>query len=454
MGSTNFKKLTIESFGGIDPDSPITIVFNENFKGATVLSGDQGTNKSSTLLAIEGLLGGVFSDYYINKKSKSVKGVFEFEKEGIRYRTVLTKSMFKFEQYVNIGGKDQWISTKEDKTMIRKFLPYATDPDVLTHTEGTEQLEWIKKVAGSSVDDSDLAAQYKKVYSERTLINRDRDNLKKALIDSGSFIVEAKDLLPTPQFVETKAKIEGIDLDKIIEIQQKEVDDLEKEDKKVTIARSAIEGFDEQIKSKRERIDEVRAEIEMRIKQIEKEETDIVVLEDRKVKGKKFIDAAKDLSGKIAEAKKELEGTKGTKSQKERIISVNKQYEEYKVAFDKANKLTNEIDEISNKRLAMAKSFTPEIEGFEVRLGNIDEEKGLYLNGVNIASLSESERYGLCIQIWEFYKVQVVFIENLSSLGSSAIEIIQMFINNGGTVFATNMRRGQEKISITFSLTE
>lgn len=454
MGNTNFKKLMIEAFGGIDPDSPITVVFNEDFKGATVLSGDQGTNKSSTLLAIESLLGGVFSDYYINKKSKSVKGVFEFEKDGKKYRTVLNKSLFKFEEYVNIAGKDKWQSPGEDKTLIRKFLPYATDPDILTQTDGTQQLEWIKKVSGSSVDDSDLAAQYKKVYSERTLINRDRDNIKKSLVDSGSFIIEAKDVIPTKQFIETKEKIEGIDLDKVIDIQQKAVDELDKEDKKVATAKTLFDGFDEQIKSKHERVSEIQVEIERLRKQIEKEETEITSLEERKIKGKEFLEASKELPVKILEAKKQLEDSKEIKRQKEAVLNTNKQYEEYKTAFDKANKLTNQIDEITNERLAMAKSFTPIIPGFEVRLGNLDEEKGLFWNGVNIASLSESERFALCIQIWEFYKVQVVFIENISSLGSSAMDIIKMFIERGGTVFATNMRRGQDKITVSFSLNE
>jgi hypothetical protein len=90
-----------------------------------------------------------------------------------------------------------------------------------------------------------------------------------------------------------------------------------------------------------------------------------------------------------------------------------------------------------------------------VNLGDLDEsKKGLFLNGINIAALSESERYALCIQIWQHYGTKVVFIENISSLGSHALEIIKLFIKNGGTVFGTQMNRGQQSISVSFSLNE
>lgn len=453
-GITVFKTVTIENFGGIDESNPMVIVFPDGYEGATVLTGDQETGKTSTLQAIESLMGGIYPDYYINKKMNSINGGFEFEVDGVKYRTKLTKTQFKLEQFIDVGGKQKWIGTGEDKTLIRRLLPFATSPDVLIQKDGTQQIKWLKDVAGSLVDEGALTDKYKTIYADRTAKNKEVKIYKDQLIESGRFIPEGGDVLPTEYFESKKGEIAGIDFDKIIELQEVGLKALSIEADRINRAKIKLESIDGLVLEKKKQIADWLIQIEGLEKSITDNETEIKELESKKLEGDKFIEEGNVVIEKIDAANKELENTKILKSEKVSIESTIKMYETYKAKFDEAISLTNQLDEINAQKLALAKQFTPDIEGFEVELGNIDRESGLYLNGVNIAVLSESERYGLCIKIWEHFKIKVVFIENITSLGSHAMDIIKMFIANGGKVFATQMKRNQGKISVTFSLNE
>jgi len=223
---------------------------------------------------------------------------------------------------------------------------------------------------------------------------------------------------------------------------------------KITRAKIKLENYDVLINEKRKQIAGWLIQIEELEKSISQGELEIKECENQKALGNNFVEEGKSVIEKIEAAKLELDNTKELKNVKTSIEATLKMYDTYKARFDEANSLTNQLDELNEQKLALAKQFTPDIEGFEVELGNLDREKGLYLNGINISVLSESERYGLCIKIWEHFKIKVVFIENITSLGSNAMDIIKMFIANGGKVFCTRMKRLQDKISVTFSLSE
>ncbi len=437
--NTIFKKVSIENFGGIDESSPITIIFDETYKGLTTMSGDEATGKSSVIQCLEALMGDNFSEYYVNKKTKAIGGTLEFISDGKQYKTRVTTKSFKLEVLNDVAGKEKWVGVGEDKTLIRKLLPFATSPDILQSKSGVEQVEWLKKLAGTSVDDTALAEQYKKAYSERTGKNKEVTIYKKQLIDTGLFIDESKDVVPTPQFQTLKETVDGIDIDKVLSMQDTELSDLRKKEQTLNKAKAEFETFEYQISEKQKRIKEI--------------EEEIAQLEERKVNGKKYLDENKDLPEQVQKVETKLEETKEIKRQKENVLSTSKLYETFKNVSAQALTLTNQIDKITADRLAIAKTFTPDIPNFEVVLKTLDNEGGLFLNGINIAALSESERYSLCLQIWQHFKISVVFIENISSLGSHAMDIVQMFIANGGKVFATQMKRGKNKMSVSFSLT-
>lgn len=446
--NTVFKKATIESYKGINPEEPMVIVFPENQGSLMIAEGDQGVGKTSVLECFEECLGGVFPEYSINKKSGTKAATVEFEHEGVSYRTRLTKSSFKLERLTEIAGKDKWISPGEDKTLIRKLLPYGTSPHVLIDYNGEAQITWLKQIAGSNADDAALKAKHKQVYDNRTLINRDIKNLQQQLVETGNFKVEAKNANPTEDYQKILDTSLQFSPDEVIVIQEKVLSDLRLKEKEVIKAQATYDGLDGQVDEKEKEIVELEERIKGRRAEIEK-------INERKVTGKKWLDEHAELPAQIKEAEDNLVVTTQAKIDAETVIATNKIYKNYNAKVDESVKLDSELLQISNDRLAIAKSFTPPIEGFEVNLGDPDEsKKGLFLNGINIAALSESERWDLVIKILNHYNITILFVENLSSLGSNAIKTIEALRDAGGFIFASQMKRSQSKISVNFKINE
>ncbi len=440
-GNTIFKKISIESFGGINPDSPLTIVFSEGYNGITMISGDEATNKTSALNAIESLLGGVFSNYAVNKKSGNISAGLEFEDNGQKYRVRLTKTQFKLEMFTNVAGKDTWIETGKDKGLIRLLLPYATSPDILMAYDGGEQIKWLKTVAGDSSDDTTLAEEHKVIYKKRTDQNNSVKIFRQQLLDTKNYVADGKSISPTEQYEADRKEVVTTDLDATETLLLTSLGKLKNSESELNKAIAGLAQFDYQISEKEKQIIELQKQIES--------------LKERQEVGKKYVEENKNIPEQIKQVDSELQNVREIKALKENILTTTRLYDSYNKATDESTLLTSKIDDINRQREELAKSFTPPIENFEVKLGNLDDkEKGLYLKGINIAALSESERFALCLKIWKHFGTKVILIENVSSLGSNAIEIIKTFIEAGGTVFGTKMRRGQETISVSFSLNE
>ncbi len=132
------------------------------------------------------------------------------------------------------------------------------------------------------------------------------------------------------------------------------------------------------------------------------------------------------------------------------------QFAQKKGEFTKTEKrqsdLNNLLVECESDIQQLAKDVTPDIEGLEVVVGSIDSEKaeGVYFNGVNMAALSESELWDLCLQIWKLTGTAVVYIENSSSLGTDAIHRVNWFAEKGGHVFISTMQRGYKELKVSF----
>ena len=98
--------------------------------------------------------------------------------------------------------------------------------------------------------------------------------------------------------------------------------------------------------------------------------------------------------------------------------------------------------------------YTPAIEGLTIETGvGIDaKQPGVYVNGKNMAYLSESELWDFCLQVWKLTGTRIVFIENSTSLGSAAVERVNWFAENGGKVFMSTMNRNYKEMKVSFHL--
>lgn len=98
----------------------------------------------------------------------------------------------------------------------------------------------------------------------------------------------------------------------------------------------------------------------------------------------------------------------------------------------------------------------PDIKGVDIVLEDSHEDEGeqikagFYYKGLNSRQLSESEWFGLVLQIWKKNKVRVVVIDNVSTLGSKFMEILEKLVNDGCYVLMAEMKRGQTELEIDY----
>lgn len=137
-----------------------------------------------------------------------------------------------------------------------------------------------------------------------------------------------------------------------------------------------------------------------------------------------------------------------------------KRIKQLKIDMDQYETLVQDADAKKDKLkmdlMKVTKKYLPEIEGLEIKIatGMDDEEEGIYYNNKTMAQLSESELWSLFFQIWEQKQVRFVFIENVSSLGTDAVGVLNMLAENGVKIFASMMdrKKGSMKISFTDTL--
>jgi 16S rRNA C967 or C1407 C5-methylase (RsmB/RsmF family) len=134
------------------------------------------------------------------------------------------------------------------------------------------------------------------------------------------------------------------------------------------------------------------------------------------------------------------------------IIRKKKEKDEYETVSQKADAKEKEILQ-SLKELQA--EILPDIKGVELVTEDTHEDgvmkkEGLYLNGKNVTQLSESEWWALVIQIWRKYKVKIVVIDNMQSLGSKGIELLEKLNADGAYILAAQMNREQKSLQINY----
>jgi hypothetical protein len=119
---------------------------------------------------------------------------------------------------------------------------------------------------------------------------------------------------------------------------------------------------------------------------------------------------------------------------------------------DKSQTYDAEIDELRKELMELTQKYLPKIKGLQVRVkvGLDDEDEGIYFENKTLAQLSESELWALFLQIWDAKGVRFVFCENINSLGSDAVSILNGLAKEGAHVFATEMERKKKEIQVTF----
>lgn len=440
-----------ESYAGISKDQNIVLLFPDKESRIALLSADQGKGKTSILKFIERITGS--SDRVpnaINKIDHDVKGELKFINTATNtvFTARETRTTFTVKQEQNGVVSD----IKKPFDFLQKALgPVGTSPMFLKKIEGKKQIEWIRKLYRFSSEEINeeqkIDSEYKSKFTRRTDVNRDVKRLHSELLESKYFKWdnENKTFVHSEirQQEESRNANNSIDKDELT----RRFEEANKKSKIKTQYTETINQLNAQEKSVR---DEIK-EIELRLKQKQEQLNGILT---RLENGHKFLEKVSTADAELEELQVKVAELVEVKASEMAIANDDRKLSEYESFVTEQIDLNAEIDELRIKKKEFVARFTPSIEGLEIIVddGSIDNEKqeGIYYKGHTIAELSESELWGLYIELCRVQGVNILCIDNVNSLGTNAIEILNEFAASGGYVFCSAMERTQFELKATF----
>lgn len=429
------EKIEVKNFAGIDDSKPVLIYLGDkdNQKILTA-EGDQEVGKTSWLTAIKGLLGASLElkeENYINNKTKKIESDLEFVYNGRTFRCTWRKSYFKVQEFIKDEdlGREGWSDLRNPTELLKKMFGYvAQTPETLRLKDGKAQIEEFKKVIGASLDETEvkLKKDFDEVSKSRTEANRSYTGIKKKLEE-------------TPMYVNWEESEKLYSEEKSIESEKAKYLQAQEKSSKYQEAQLRLSSLQEQQASKAKEIQE----LENKLITLKNEKT---ALDEKIEVGEKYINDNSSVLVEFEEINKsylEISQYVADRNSWLGVVASKKEMEEYESlvqAFD------SQKDTIKSKLRELYTSMLPNIEGLEIiSVEELDSDKkvGVYYKDKPISILSESELWGLYLQIWEALDIKFVIIDNISSLGSRAIEIINHMAEEGVYFFAAKMKRNE-----------
>jgi len=436
-------KFQVESFAKIDKSKPVVIVWGDNH--VATLEADQEQGKTSVIKAFESLCGLPMPDNAINKVDNNRKTSLEFEKNGKKYAVTITKTRFEVELMVE---NDKWAKLSSPKNVLLDVLgPVGVSPMFLKDFDGKKQIEWLRSFYSPSAEEieleKELEVRYKSAYDGR------RD-AKKEYLKYEKLFKESPYNIERESWENKIAAFNARVINDVTKIQknfntyqraQNEVEMLKKE--QLPSKQNELKGIEDEIQQLELKLKEAIAKRDLKTSEID-------VVNTRIANGEKYIEENKAIVQqnedivKVQNYEKEMEAN---------IIHFNgmieneKQYNHFSTEY---TRLQNILDEVKTAKKKFIAAITPNIEGFEVCIPDEeDTREGLFYNGFTPLELSESELWGLYLKLLQALNIRVVVIENISSLGSKAIEMLNYYAETGGYILGSLMNRAEKNLKVT-----
>lgn len=452
----------------LDSEAGIVMVFPPGFRYQQS-EGDQGVGKSSWQGALLEATGNVLVPNAINSIDKTKSFRFKtWGQDGYQYLIRGTKSDYVIERLetdpetgdpvLNAKGKQIRSEMKSPKTFIRQITgPAGISPLWLKDMKPADQITWLRGLYSLSQDfikeETRINGEYTTSYNSRTKAGNELDRYK-ALTKSSEYYADQ----PAWEKYFTETSFEKLEQEfadiktKYNEYSQNE--NLLKTAKETHLPakEKAVEFVDDEIEDINKKIRQLQELLAAKHNEKDERMKEVNAYKERIEKTEKWLEDNKSVkedydnqNAKIIEATE----FKAKKMQWEQMLENQKQMNHYE---DEYQRLTGRIDALKEARAKLTELFSPKIAGFEVCIPNEeDKREGLYYKGLSLDQLSESELWEMATQLWDELNVQMVFVENISGLGSGAIEMFNKFIERGGYVFATVMNRAEKNLKITFS---
>jgi len=439
--------LNVKSYAGIDHTHDLVITFPPD-KNITGFVGDNGVGKTSALRAVLTLLGYEEPANALNGVDKNKKAELTFIKDGNTYTVNQTKTSFSVTVERENGEKSTLKSPKEALTNIIGNVTLS--PMDLKNLSGKKQIEWLRGAMKWSEEALEMQEQIKTgrkaAYDQRTKENKAVADLKTELINSGFFYYD-------------KENNELTATDKCLQ----EADELKKyaSDEATVNANFVKADADRVTYNKAElRVAQINDDISAQNRTIERlrqelllAETKLTELQGSLQKGRTYLDENKDCLTNFDKAQKEMMEFSEIKGRRQVMQRMDGQLDTFNKSVEETTNLTIAIDKWDEAMKELIKTLTPDVPGLEVVLGeNIDntKEEGIYYNGRSMAECCETEMWEWFVPFLQKTNTGAIIIENVTSLGTKAVEVINNCAKEGVYVFYSAMQRDTNALKVEF----
>lgn len=440
MKDIHLKNFEGRSFLGIDSDNPVVIDFTRARKnGVTKLKGNQGTNKSSTIMALMSLMGAAFNfdlKHFVNRKDDTIDASLSFVYDGAEHEVIQSGTRVALKRHYK--ETDKWIPEGTPKETLRRiFGNLGVSPMFLKDLAGKKQIEWFKQTFSNedtSTRENKLLKQLAEVLDQRKEVNRAAKLLQATLEASPlyqNYEATAKKFATKIDAQAERAKLDALresmtQYNRVCSTLDQLRSDVKYEEGRVEAARRALEEAEERLGNKK--------------KQVAASEKHIA--ENKSIQ--KEFNAANDAWINIAKHLNEQNEWKYLQGKEK----------EYNEMLDASQQADGSVDKLRKELLSITSTYLPKIKGLTIKVkdGLDDEDEGIFYQGKSLAQLSESELWDLFLEIWEDKGVQFIFCENINALGSQAVATMNRLVKeHKAQIFATEVDRTKNTMEISFN---
>jgi nucleoside diphosphate kinase len=443
-----FISFTPEAFGGINDANAkdMVISFPEANDRIIELEGDQGRCKTSLLNFVKVMCGGELPPNATNSIQNDLRGTSEFQIGDRTYKVRMTKGTFTL-SYTSPTEKGKIESPKANLQQLIGNI--GLSPMMLKDMKGKQQIEWLREAFRLTPEqkalENTIRQNYAKAFEARTDVNREFNRLQKEVAATAYYDYDYNNcVFNTNQMYETDYNTVLNNTYDDATIQAK-YDEAQRKVAQYGNATIRLDTHRDTLLTQQRRI----ADLE---KQLEE-------AKDAESKTQQAIRDGEAWFAANANPKKELDDVVETmknsgevRSKRDAIAAAFAKYHEYNAYEEKKIILEGQVAEYREQLNEFVKETTPDIPGLEVIVGDWhpDKNEGIYYNDRTPQQLSESEAWALYLLLCKGLGIKVVLLENVTSMGSAAIDVINEFVRDGGYVFCTKMNRQQKNINISF----
>lgn len=451
----------------IDKENGLVIIFPEGFRYMEA-SGDQGTGKSSLSGALLEATGSILIPNAINSIAKDkaynerLTGL-----DGKLYHIRSTKTTYSVEQIqtdddgkplLNAKGAEIRSEMKSPKTFVRQIVGSAgISPYSLKEMKPAEQVDWLRSLYNLSTDvlqeENKIKTDYDTAYKNRTKAGNDK-KFYKNLVEGCEYWTEYNKweaYFANTSFTDVEQKIAEIQV-KYTDYQKAENGLASLKENLLVRAKEDVAAAQTDIETIEAQIKELQRILAEKINDKLEKENKLALVEERIITGEKWLEdnkSIKDEYDAINSQIKEATEFKANKVKWETMLENKQQMDHYETEY---LRLTGRLTALAKTKEDIVKLFKPNIEGLEICTPQEgDDREGIFYKGKTLIELAESELWELATQIWAELNVKMVFVENISSLGSGAVEQFNHFLDKGGYIFATIMNRAEKNLKISFA---